>query len=132
MPLISVDNLTEEAGREPPHSLGIVYCASGRLAHCGDDRPRLVPKRFRTHIPFAIASVIFYVMCAFALRSRTIAGTLWGLSIWPFNHACRWTRRMENSTLGVWNPWLGLGDRLGSHSFLQAAKVGFAKYLIPK
>jgi hypothetical protein len=84
------------------------------------------------NIPFAIASVIFYVMCAFALRSRTIAGTLWGLSIWPFNHACRWTRRMENSTLGVWNPWLGLGDRLGSHSFLQAAKVGFAKYLIPK
>jgi hypothetical protein len=36
------------------------------------------------NIPFAIASVIFYAICAFALRSRTIAGTLLGLSIWPF------------------------------------------------
>lgn len=36
------------------------------------------------NVPFAVASLIFYAASALALRSRTIAGTLLGLSIWPF------------------------------------------------
>ena len=36
------------------------------------------------NVPFAIASLIFYAGCGLALRSRTIVGTLLGLSLWPF------------------------------------------------
>jgi hypothetical protein len=33
--------------------------------------------------PFAVASFVFYVVCGHVLRSRTISGTLLGLSIFP-------------------------------------------------
>jgi|SRR5580704_6510504 hypothetical protein len=42
------------------------------------------PSASGLNFPFAIASLIFYAACSLALRSRTIAGTLLGLSIYPF------------------------------------------------
>ena len=45
---------------------------------------RWFPSYSGINLPFAMASLIFYGICAIALRSRTIAGTLLGLSLWPF------------------------------------------------
>ena len=45
---------------------------------------RWFPSYSGLNIPFAAASLIFYALCAIALRSRAIAGTLLGLSLWPF------------------------------------------------
>jgi hypothetical protein len=42
------------------------------------------PSASGLNFPFAIASLIFYAACSLVLRSRTIAGTLLGLSIYPF------------------------------------------------
>jgi hypothetical protein len=42
------------------------------------------PSASGLNLPFAASSLIFYAGCALALRSRTIAGTLLGLSIFPF------------------------------------------------
>jgi hypothetical protein len=50
------------------------------------------------NLPFAVASLIFYALCALALRSRTIAGTLLGLAIFPFTTPAvspdDWERRL--------------------------------------
>ncbi len=70
--------------RDSPHLRRGVHRTADLLADCRDRGPDVVSECAGLNFPFAIASLIFYAACSLALRSRTIAGTLLGLSIYPF------------------------------------------------